>query len=337
MIKRNTHQIFTDHLNTIDPTGKVQFTVEPESSDGKMAMLDVKIIRRPDGSLRLQIYRKSTHTDQYLMFDSHHPVEHKLSVVRTLLSRKDEIVTEEEDKIEEEKHIKQALRACKYPDWAINRVQKQLDDKKQGITPHKKQKEANNIKSRGQQTVPYVQGVSERIRRVMKKHGIETAFKPYQTLRNILVHPKDKLEDGKKCGIVYQVPCLNCKKVYIGESGRTLNTRISEHRTEAEKASAGIKTRSRSIAAAEEELKSAISEHVRDNNHIMDWDNVSILERESTRGIRVVREACQVRRLAEDSTMNRDDGGYELSHIWDPLLKAPTPSKRRTRAHQPRS
>ena len=61
------------------------------------------------------------------------------------------------------------------------------------------------------------------------------------------------------------------------------------------------------------------------------------LERESTRGIRVVREACQVRRLAEDSTMNRDDGGYELSHIWDPLLKAPTPSKRRTRAHQPRS
>ena len=125
--------------------------------------------------------------------------------------------------------------------------------------------------------------------------------------------------------------------MYIGESGRTLNTRISEHRTEAEKASAGIKTRSRSIAAAEEELKSAISEHVRDNNHIMDWDNVSILERESTRGIRVVREACQVRRLAEDSTMNRDDGGYELSHIWDPLLKAPTPSKRRTRAHQPRS
>ena len=116
-----------------------------------------------------------------------------------------------------------------------------------------------------------------------------------------------------------------------------LATRISEHRTEAEKTSAGIKTRSRSIAAADEELKSAISEHVRDNNHVMDWDNVSILERESTRGIRRVREACQVRRLTEDSTMNRDDGGYELSHIWDPLLKATTSSKRRTRTHQPRS
>ena len=75
------------------------------------------------------------------MFDSHHPLEHKLSVIRTLLSRKDEIVTEEEDRKEEERHVKSVLRTCKYPDWAIDRVEKELSDKKQG---KQKQKPENS-------------------------------------------------------------------------------------------------------------------------------------------------------------------------------------------------
>ena len=59
--------------------------------------------------------------------------------------------------------------------------------------------------------------------------------KPQTTLRQVLVHPKDKVEKQKKAGVVYEIPCSQCEKVYIGETGRQLGTRITEHRKEAEK------------------------------------------------------------------------------------------------------
>ena len=67
-------------------------------------------VRKADGIIKLQVYRKPTHTDQCLNYQSHHPVHQKLGVVRTLMDRKDHIVTKEEDKINEEKKVVEALK-----------------------------------------------------------------------------------------------------------------------------------------------------------------------------------------------------------------------------------
>jgi len=47
--------------------------------------------------VKLLVYRKKSHTDQYLNFISHHPLNHKLAVVRMLLERCYSIVMEEDD------------------------------------------------------------------------------------------------------------------------------------------------------------------------------------------------------------------------------------------------
>ena len=74
-----------------------------------------------DSSVEIKIYREPTHTDQYLHVRSHRPLEHKLSVVRTLLHR-NEIVTDHEDRSKEVKHAKKALHNYGYKDWAFFRA-----------------------------------------------------------------------------------------------------------------------------------------------------------------------------------------------------------------------
>ena len=86
------------------------------------------------------MYGKKTHPDQYLDFNSQHPLDQKLGVVRTLMDRKDNIVTEQNDREEEDQRIKKVLAECNYPKWAMDRVQQQMQSKH-----HKKKKSTNKM------------------------------------------------------------------------------------------------------------------------------------------------------------------------------------------------
>ena len=191
VVNKEAVKELTDHLNTIDDTNSIKFTYE-EEKEGKMPFLDTLIVRREDGSVKLLVYRKSTHTDQYLNFKSHHPLHQKLGVVRTLLDRCNKIVTEDQDKAEEVNNIKRALNQCGYTDWSLKRVKQQMETPK----PKKERKnKSDGNKSRGMVTIPYVEGISERIAGTFKSYNISSGMKPHCTLRNMLVHPKDK-RDG---------------------------------------------------------------------------------------------------------------------------------------------
>ena len=111
---------FFQHINAIGK--KIQFTAENTRADGSLPFLDTLVTSEEDGSLSTSIYRKPTHTNQYLQWDSHHAIGNKYSVINSLLHRAKYICSSQDQLKEELTYIDRALAACKYPSWAIKRM-----------------------------------------------------------------------------------------------------------------------------------------------------------------------------------------------------------------------
>ena len=272
---------FSEHLNTIDT--HIKFTSEQEENN-KIPFLDTCVYVQDDGSTKVTVYRKPTHTDQYLNFSSDHPLVHKRSVVRTLFHRAD-LITNEDDRQQEIEHVKNALRTNGYPEWMFK-------------LPRKKPSEKETSERTISVSIPYIRGVSERLARSFKDHGVDMYHKPCNTLRSILVHPKDKTDKTMTCGAIYHAKCNDCDKEYIGESARTFETRWKEHK---------------------KRETSAIFQHCKDSGHHMDIENVTILETEPHQIKRKVKESIQIRRKKPQLNINE---GYDIPPVFLPILTA---------------
>ena len=74
-----------EHINNMDPY--IQFTSDDAKPDGSLPFLNTIVLPQPDNSLLTSVYRKPTHTDLYLQWDSHHHLSAKFSVINTLRHR----------------------------------------------------------------------------------------------------------------------------------------------------------------------------------------------------------------------------------------------------------
>ena len=55
--------------------------------------------------------------------------------------------------------------------------------------------------------VPYIKGVSEKLRRDLGKEDINVVFKRGQTLHSIIFNGKFKKNDGRKKDLIYKILC----------------------------------------------------------------------------------------------------------------------------------
>ena len=259
----------------------------------KLAFLDTAITHHKDDSLTTSVYRKKTHTDKYLSFESHHPIAHKLSVVNTLFSRAEGICTTEKDLENEKKHLKKVLELNGYPK---NVLRKNVTRNRTINDGEDQEKPIATV------VLPYVGNTSECIKRILAKLKIRTCFKPYKTLRKFLVHPKDRIKKEDHTGVIYQVSCTTCNESYIGQTGRTMGHRIKEHR--------------RALISADAPY-SAVAEHAMKTGHEIAWERAKVLDINSNDRQRVNLEAWYIR--LKKAEMNRDVG--TLSMDYDCLIR----------------
>ena len=194
IIKSSEKTKFLEHLNTID--SNIHFTSEECIKDGSMHFLDILITPKEGGSLSTTMYRKPTHTDLYLQWDSNHTVSSKYSVIGSSHHRTKNICSSQELLQQEEDHLKQALTRCKYPAWAINKVK--IKTKATANKTSRGQKNSDNNIPKPHMVILYYKGISESLKNTCRKHGVQVYFKGGNTIKNLLMAPKDKDAIQKK-------------------------------------------------------------------------------------------------------------------------------------------
>ena len=195
ILDRGNVDDFLQHLNNQQPS--IRFAMETENNN-KLAFLDTAVSREPDGRLTTSVYRKPTHTDQYLGYDSHHPQSVKRGIVKCLYERTKRLVTKPSVISEEKKHLSSVLVSNGYPFSFLQKLTK---------TGRPNNSAEPAIEFKATAVLPYVKGVSEQLRRSLQQQGVRAVFKSESTLRSHLVRPKDAVDPAKQDGVVYRIPC----------------------------------------------------------------------------------------------------------------------------------
>ena len=231
VIQKALKDSFIEHINSIDD--KIQFTVEDCRHDESMPFLDTLVTPRSDGSLSTTVYRKPSHTDLYLQWDSHHTIAAKYSVVNTLHHRARAVCSNQQLLEEEGDHLQKVLIENKYPIWALNRVRMKIKACSRQDQNKRDNTNANNTSGNKKpyKVLPYVKGLSESMKNVCSKHGVQVHYKGGNTIKSLLIAPKDKDHITKKSGIIYRFKCnrVECDDECIGELSRTFGVRFREH------------------------------------------------------------------------------------------------------------
>ena len=247
--------------------------------------------------LDVSIYRKPTHTDKYLHFESHHPTHVKRGVVRCLHDRAREIISTQDNLQKEVDHLARVLKQNGYPAKFIRNASAPTTQETADASSCDEEQEEERA------------GMSEDIRRVCRKFNIRVVFKSGRTLHSMLTKVKDTLPLGKQSNVVYRM------QVYIGETRWRLETRLKEYRDACER---GMME------------KSAVAEHAWENHHPIDWEETTVLDHGRGQEL-LVKEALHIQMTPSEERFNRD-GGLEVPGCWTAVMRR---QGGRSNPHQP--
>ena len=151
-----------------------------------------------------------------------------------------------------------------------------MDDK------DKKKKQYNRPGFRSKVVLPYSADLGETLKRIRERHRIRTIFKPIIKLSTVIASGKDAVPASKRRG-VYEIPCGSCEHRYIGETKRSLSTRLKEHNRD---------TLPRNILKNPE--KTALTKHAAQSRHAFNWDYAHVLHHVNSYHERIFLESLYI-------------------------------------------
>lgn len=186
--------------------------------------------------------------------------------------------------------IIQILRKNNYPIeeiWKFIRKHHFIKHKRQEllVVAENNDNEAENI----YHSITYVEGLTERINKEIRKLGSDTkmANKVCNTLSMVFTKTKDRIATVDKNNVIYKIDCGDCNKVYIGQTSKKLETRITQHGKDVERQStwkerlsnAPLRMKDDEILSKVTPNQTALVKHAVTLNHNFKFDNATIIDK----------------------------------------------------------
>ena len=292
---QNNNEHVNDFLNYINSQEtSIKFTTEFENHN-ELPFLDV-LVKKTENTIETCVYKKKTHTNRYLNFQSKHSNNVKKGIIKSLYDRAKIICSNENLFQNEIKFVKSVLAGNNYPESFINTTLNHISQTRPVTQQQQQQIEYTNM------TIPYIPGLSDKLKRIANKYNIRTTFKTDNTLRSILTKTKPHNEDQNSKNCVYSISC-ECGTRYIGETGRPLHVRVREHQNY-------LKTG--------EYKKSKLSQHSWEEDHHIKWGEALKLTKEAKSFRRKIKEAALIM-LSGDTCLS--NCSVQCSPMWKSILK----------------
>ena len=207
---------------------KIQFTVE-EESDNRICFLDVLVIRNGKYTLT-NWFQKPMWSGRFLHYHSHHPLNYKINVINNLIDRGIALVHKKFHTKNTQK-IKSTLLKNNYPLAFLNLIIKKrlnlLSQRglKTNPSTHIVSERVPNTHIRtthskltGQTpkyvTLPYVQGLSEKLSGILKPFNLKIASRNTNGLSHLFKSTKDPISKLDTAN-VYNILCSDGTAAYI--------------------------------------------------------------------------------------------------------------------------
>ena len=153
-----------EHLNSIDP--RVKVNIELPGTDG-CPFLDTLTKPTPN-SIESTVYRKPTHTDKYLDYNSNHPISAKLSVIHTFIHRAKQVCSTLEFLAKEMDHLYKVLKDNHFQTQFFQQGKPQQEANKKSNPSTVKFIEGARV------VMPYTRGLIEQYRHTLAKERVKS-------------------------------------------------------------------------------------------------------------------------------------------------------------------
>ena len=189
--------------------------------------LDLEIHR--DG---LSIFRKDTHTAQFVHYDSYTKWNHKVAWIRSLTNRAKNLCSP--SKLSNElSNIRRFAAFNGFPKWIARSVMRQSLGNRRNTEAEPEEDEETlymSLPYNGKEAESIVKRCKKRLIRLFKREKkVKFSFRFQTTKVSFYTSNKDKIPLLSNSGVIYNYKCPGCDSSYIGKTENTLFNRTKEH------------------------------------------------------------------------------------------------------------